>query len=182
MTEAALLALAARLREEGGLLARALLPGGAVVPADDAGLGARAAAGPRAAGREGELALVVEAVREGHLLHLGRSRLLDVEDPDLALLAGDRLYALGLADLAALGDVDAVRELADVIALCAQARAEDRPQLADAAWEAAAVAVGHGGSPALEAAKAAARRGDGDAPERLRAAARQLGGDVASAR
>ncbi len=49
------------------------------------------------------------------------------DDPDLALLAGDRLYALGLERLAALGDLDAVAELADVIALCAQAHAEGDP-------------------------------------------------------
>ena len=31
------------------------------------------------------------------------------EDPDLALLAGDRLYALGLEKLAAAGDLEASR-------------------------------------------------------------------------
>jgi fructose-1,6-bisphosphatase I len=38
-------------------------------------------------------------------------------DEDLRLLAGDALYALGLARLAEAGDLDAVAELADVIAL-----------------------------------------------------------------
>ena len=41
-------------------------------------------------------------------------------DRDLALLAGDYLYALGLERLAALGDLDAVRELSDLISLAAQ--------------------------------------------------------------
>ena len=80
-------------------------------------------------------------------------------DPDLALLAGDRLYALGLARLAALGDLDAVAELADVIALCALAHAEGEPTLADAAWEAGARAVGWGADDRYSAAKAAARAG-----------------------
>ena len=70
-------------------------------------------------------------------------------DPDLALLAGDRLYALGLARLAQLGDLDAV-ELADVISLAAQAHAEGRGSDAPAIWEAGAAAVGHGRPPAPE--------------------------------
>ena len=58
----------------------------------------------RAAAAPGEYALVVEAVREGYLLHYGEPRLLAGHDADLALLAGDYLYALGLDRLAALGD------------------------------------------------------------------------------
>ena len=64
---------------------------------------------------------MVEAVREGYLLHYGEPRMLAGHDPDLALLAGDYLYALGLERLAALGDPEAVRELSDLISLCAQA-------------------------------------------------------------
>ena len=51
---------------------------------------------------------MVEAVREGYLLHYGEPRLLAGHDDDLALLAGDYLYALGIERLAALGDADAV--------------------------------------------------------------------------
>ena len=58
---------------------------------------------------------MVEAVREGYLLHYGEPRLLAGHDPDLALLAGDYLYALGIERLAALGDAEAVLELADLI-------------------------------------------------------------------
>ena len=58
-----------------------------------------------------EYALVMEAVREGYLLHYGESRLLADYDRDLALLAGDYLYALGLHRLAALGDTAAVSVL-----------------------------------------------------------------------
>jgi len=119
---------------------------------------------------------VIEAIREGELLHYGAPRLFAVIEPDLALLAGDRLYALGLARLAQLGDVEAVSELADVIALCAQARAEERPELADAVWQAGVAAVGWGASEALQAAKAAARVGDPGAAQALAAAAHEVSG------
>ena len=72
------------------------------------------------AARPAEYALVVEAVREGYLLHYGEPRLLAGHDPDLALLAGDYLYALGLDRLAALGDTRAVAILADLISTCAR--------------------------------------------------------------
>jgi hypothetical protein len=131
------------------------------VVADPAGAeaphGTAAAAGPRAAGREAEYALLVEATREGYLQHYGAGRVVRTDDPDLALLAGDRLYALGLDLLAALGDLEAVAELADVISLCAQAHAEGSPARAAAVWEAGAAAVGKGSAPEHEAAKAAWR-------------------------
>jgi hypothetical protein len=133
--------LAAALREEGGLIAGAVAdPGGA-----SARHGAAVAAGPRAAGHEAEYALLVEAVREGYELHYGAGRVVRTDDRDLALLAGDRLYALGLARLAALGDLEAVGGLADLISRCAQAHAEQDPARAEAAWEAAVRAIGHGG-------------------------------------
>jgi len=160
------------LLAEGGLLAEALGP----VPIEDGALGAAAAAGPRSTGREADVAFVIEAIREGELLHYGASRIFAGIEPDLALLAGDRLYALGLARLAEMGDVEAVSELADVIALCAQARAEERPELADAVWQAGVAAVGWGASDALEAAKAAARAGDPSAAQALAVAAHQVTG------
>jgi hypothetical protein len=166
------------LLAEGGLLAGAL----GAEPSNGGTLGDRAASGPRAAGREGDVAFVVEAIREGELLHYGAPRLFESIDPDLALLAGDRLYALGLARLAALGDLEAIGELADVISLCAQARAEKRPELADAVWQAGVVAVGWGSSEAMRAAKAAARAGEPDADAALLDAARQLSGDLAPRR
>ena len=67
---------------------------------------------------------MVEAVHEGYLLHYGEPRLLAGHDPDLALLAGDYLYALGLDRLAALGDDRAVAILGDLISRCAQLHAE----------------------------------------------------------
>jgi hypothetical protein len=169
-------ALSGRLRAEGGLLAEALAPE-TTFAADPARHGALASGGPRAAADPAAYAVLVEAIREGYLLHYAEGRVVRPDDPDLALLAGDRLYALGLADLAALGDLAAVRELADVIALSAHAHAADAPELADAAWEAGVTAVGHGGSEALEAAKEAARRLDPEAPALLRASARQEGSE-----
>jgi hypothetical protein len=176
--------LAEALREQGGLLAGALRADGPrpAPGAGDPALGALAAAGPRSDGRRADVAFVVEAIREGYLLHYATGRLLADDDRDLILLAGDHLYALGLARLAALGDLAAVSELADVISLGARAHAEGRPELAEAAWEAGAAAVGWGADEALRVAKEAARDGAGDAPEALRAAARRLTGDVAQVR
>ena len=131
--------LAAALRTDGGLMAEAVADAG---PSDGT-LGAAAAAGPRAAGREEDYALLVEAIVEGYLQHYGTGRVVRPDDPDLALLAGDRLYALGLARLAELGDLDAVEVLAGVISRAAQAHAEGEPEAAEAAWEAGARAVGH---------------------------------------
>jgi len=122
--------LARELRAEGGLLADA------VVDADGP-----AKHGAVAVERGAEYALVVEAIREGYLQHYGEGRVVRPDDPDLALLAGDRLYALGLARLAALGDVEAVAVLADVISRSAQAHAEGDPARVDEAWRVGAEAV-----------------------------------------
>lgn len=137
----ALARLAEELRAGGGLLADAVVGEGDGAPVEH---GELAAGGPRAAGHEDDYRLLVEAIREGYLLHYATGRVVRPDDPDLALLAGDRLYALGIARLAALGDLQAVAELADVIALAAQARAEGDPGRAEAAWDAGARAVGHG--------------------------------------
>ncbi len=83
----------------------------------------------------GEHAQVIEAVREGYLLHYGEPRLLAGHDADLALLAGDYLYALGIERLAALGDTKAVHLLADLISTCAQLHTEGREDEVPAVWE-----------------------------------------------
>jgi hypothetical protein len=101
-------------------------------------LGMLAAAGPRAAEAPGEYALVVESVREGYLLHYGEPRLMAGHDSDLALLAGDYLYALGLDRLAALGDTESVAVLSQLIARCAQLHAEGREAEVEELWPAAA--------------------------------------------
>jgi hypothetical protein len=105
-----------------------------VDPAEPPTLGELAASGPDAAG----YALVVEAVREGYLLHYERPRLLAGHDPDLALLAGDYLYALGLDRLAALGDTRAVALLADLISECARRQAEGNVEGIPELWREAA--------------------------------------------
>jgi hypothetical protein len=95
--------------------------------------------GPPRFGRElGGRAFVLEAVYEGYLLHYGESRLFDGMDGDLRLLAGDALYALGLARLAERGDLAAVAELSDLISRSAQAHAESRAAEAEALWDASA--------------------------------------------
>ncbi len=108
-------------------------------------LGLLAASGPRTASAPGEYALVVEAVREGYLLHYAQPRLLAGHDADLALLAGDYLYALGIERLARFGDGAAISVLAELIGRCAQLHAEGREQEAPALWRAAALAVGGDG-------------------------------------
>lgn len=173
--------LADLVRADGGLLAAALRQGGGWdgVPTPHGDLVAR---GPRAAGHAADLPLVIEAVREGYLLHYGAPRLMSREDDDLALLAGDRLYALGLERLAAAGDLVAVSALSDLIALSAQAQSQDDPALADAVWAAGCAEVGWGPSEDLQAAKTAAIAGENDAAERLGAAARHVTGDLAPTR
>lgn len=84
---------------------------------------------------EGDYAPVLEAVREGHQLHYSTSRLLKGHDENLALLAGDYLYALGIKKLAALGDSDAVLVLADLISASAQLHTEGREEQVAFAWE-----------------------------------------------
>jgi len=63
--------------------------------------------------------LGVEMIREGYLLHRGRSRLFRQDDPELALLTGDHLYAAGLVEICRTRDLDAVASLAELIAACA---------------------------------------------------------------
>jgi len=141
----ALAALAARLSEgETPISAH-------VVDAEEEPVfGLLAASGPRGAAAPGDYAFVVEALREGYLLHYGRPRLLRAHDADLALLAGDYLYALGIERLAGLGDPEAVAVLAELIGRCAQLHAEGREDEAPALWRASAAAIGgrHGDVPA----------------------------------
>jgi hypothetical protein len=80
---------------------------------------------------------VLAAVHEGYLLHYAEPRAFQIEDEDLRLLAGDILYALGLARLAAEGDLPAVAKLADLITGCARAQAEGDPDAAGDLWTSA---------------------------------------------
>ena len=58
-----------------------------------------AASGPRAAGAPRDYELLLEIIFEGVRLHYGPARVVRTDDPDLALLVGDQLYALGLEGL-----------------------------------------------------------------------------------
>jgi hypothetical protein len=125
-----------------------------------------------------ELALVLESILEGYLLHYGRPRLVATDDEDLKLLAGDHMYAVGLARLSRLGDLDAVRALADLITLCARVHADagvngDAPDGRPAAlWLLSALAVGGGPWEGYERSLEAVRAGRAEAAD-LRSEARQ---------
>jgi hypothetical protein len=117
--------------------------------------------------------LGVETIYEGYLLHYGSSRLFAPQDEDVALLLGDALLAHGLVRIAATGSVAAVADLAALLSLCAQARADDRGG-DGAAWAATSAHLGRG---ALEDARAALRdAGDAGPLDRM---ARAAAGDEA---
>lgn len=115
-----------------------------VDPAEPPELGDLVASGPNTAAAPAEYALVIEAVREGYLLHYEQPRLLAGHDSDLALLAGDYLYALGLDRLAALGDTRAVAILSDLISDCARLQAEGDVGSIPELWREAAKQIAAG--------------------------------------
>jgi hypothetical protein len=157
-----------RLRELVAAEGEAIAPALASTPGEDAlGPLVVAAAATRTDGPE--YALVVESVLEGYLLHFGRSRLLGTADADLRLLAGDYMYALGLSRLARLGDLPAVRALADLITLSARhhAAAPGDHRLLEGLWALTALVVGGGPWAGYEAAIAKARRGGAEPAEVL---------------
>ena len=121
-----------------------------------------------------EHALGVETIYEGYLLHYGRPRLFDAPDSDTTLLLGDYLYAHGLVRIAAVGRVEAVRDLAELISLCAQARG-DGVDGDGAAWAATAALLGTDG---LATARASLR--DDRDPGPLERLARRAAGDEAT--
>jgi hypothetical protein len=120
---------------------------------------------------EPRYALGVETIYEGYLLHYGRPRLFAPDDPDSALLLGDYLYAHGLVRIEQVGTVEAVDDLAELIALCAYLRAEEIAG-DGALWAATAALLGRS---ALEEGRAALRL-DND-PKPLERAARGVVGD-----
>jgi hypothetical protein len=171
-------ALREALTAEGGTVAAHLgdPPAGSEL-LDHPGPAQVAATGPRTRGREREYELLLELILEGYRLHYDEPVVVRADDPDLALLLGDQLYALGLARLAELGDLEALAELADVISLAAQAHIASDAELARAVWEAGAVSVGWGASEAHRGAKSRARIHDPEASRALRAAAAASRGD-----
>lgn len=121
-------------------------------------------------------ALGVETIYEGYLLHHGRARLFAPTDGDIALLLGDTLLAHGLVRIAALGDPEAIADLAMLLSLCSQVRAEGR-EGDGAAWAATAARLGRGG---LDDGRAALRSRADDSP--LLAAAADAVGQAAVTR
>jgi hypothetical protein len=160
------------IASEGGELAAAL-----VTPSAGEAFGPLVAASERCRDQAGEYALLVESILEGYLLHYGAARVFEPPDENLRLLAGDYLYALGLARLAGMGDLEAIRELADVIALCSQAQAGTdgpEPDAPEAVWLVGVLGVAGGSWREGEAAKQALREGrPGSAAEALEAASRR---------
>jgi hypothetical protein len=163
------------LHDEGGLMATLVASGATLDPPTGQGNGPGpaqlAARGPRTEGRRDEYELLVEAIYEGYLLHYGAPRVVRAPDADLGLLAGDRLYAIGLARLVALGDSAAVAELADTITLSALAEGAGERELAEAVWAAGARAVGWGSNEAHRRAKDLAFAGAPEAIEAMRTSA-----------
>ena len=156
----ALKELAVQLRGEESVISPYVDDPDGQVPA----LGILVAGGPRATTAPSEYAVLFESIREGYLLHYAKPRVINGADEDLALLAGDYLYARGLERLAALGDLEAVRELSDLISLAAQLHAaSDTPTGAQkglgALWLASAVAVAAGPLQGHADAKAELRDG-----------------------
>jgi hypothetical protein len=166
--DSALERLRVLLLDEGGLMA-SLVDGhssdGLIATSPANGPAQLAASGPRVGAYSAEYELLLEAIYEGYLLHYRTPRVVRPPEEDLGLLAGDRLYALGLARLVALGDIEGVAELADIITLSALAHGGAQPELADAIWMAGARALGWGTDPRYEHAKALVRAGS---PEALR--------------
>ena len=122
---------------------------------------------------ESRYALGIETIYEGYLLHYGRPRLFAPEDGDTGLLLGDYLYAHGLVRIEEVGTVDAVNDLAELIALCAYLQAE-KIRGDGAVWAATAAWLGRG---ALEEARSALRLDNDPRPLELRA--REQAGDSA---
>jgi hypothetical protein len=92
---------------------------------------------------EVRFALGIETIYEGYLLHYGQPRLFEPEDHDTALLLGDYLYAHGLVRIEQVGSVDAVSDLAELIALCAYLRADSIAGDGQV-WAATAATMGRG--------------------------------------
>ena len=111
--------------------------------------------------RSDSRAYVLDAVYEAYLLHYAEPRAFVGMDEDLRLLAGDALYAQGLARLAELGDMEAVSELADLISLCAWAESAGRRDLAAGRWDASARRLLSGTGPGARAEVAAELAQDG---------------------
>ena len=117
-------------------------------------------------------ALGLETIYEGYLVHYGRPRLFAPRDGHARVLLGDYLYAHGLVHVASLGETPMVANLAELLSLCSQLRAEGSPGDGPA-WAATVALLPADGGP-LEKARGPLRlEGDADA---LRALAAEIAG------
>ena len=122
---------------------------------------------------EARYALGLETIYEGYLIHYGRPRLFAPPDDDTARLLGDYLYAHGVARISALQDVAAVADLAELISLCSQLRAEEA-EGDGPLWAATATLLGRG---TLDGPRTELRLHSD--PQPLEAVARSAAGDDA---
>jgi hypothetical protein len=90
--------------------------------------------------------LGLETVYEAYLVHYGKPRLFAASGESERILLGDYLYAHGLVRIAAVGGVDAVATMAELISRCASLRAAGEDGDGDA-WVAAASSLGGAPSP-----------------------------------
>lgn len=154
--------LAARVAAEGPPLAVVKQ-----APPEPPAFGMLASAGPRTAVDGGTYAFVVEAVREGYLCHFETSRVLESPDPDLALLAGDLFYAIGISTLATLGDDESVRLLSDLIIVSSELRSAGLREQAESFWIARVLALTCGSDAEHARLSEALRRVEPDASRSL---------------
>jgi hypothetical protein len=108
-------------------------------------------------------AVGLETIYEGYLMHYGRPRLFAAGDRDTRILLGDYLYAHGLVRVAEHGDTALVSDLAELLSLCAQLRAEATPgePIADGVlWAATHALIGSGNGDLAVAREALRDRGD----------------------
>jgi len=83
-----------------------------------------------------EVALGIESIREGWLLHRAASRIAPAADPDMALLVGDWCYAAGLSGVAEHGTLADVAVLAELLSQVSAAGGEPVEEL-ELRWESA---------------------------------------------
>jgi len=109
------------------------------------------------------LAVGLETIYEGYLMHYGRPRLFASGDRDTRILLGDYLYAHGLVRVAEHGDTTTVSDLAELLSLCAQLRAEataGEPIADGVLWAATHALIGSGNGDLGSAREALRDRGD----------------------
>jgi len=89
------------------------------------------------------VALGIEYIFEGYLLHYGESRLLGPDDNGhFHLLAGDYMYARGLEAIARLEDLSCIKALAELVQVCSYIHSEKLgPELAAKAWAVTALGL-----------------------------------------